>query len=201
MTANVAAGVGTLGIVMSVTLIALLIATLMHKSLRIWPTPGVGSWQSYVFWPLFRGLNILCFAMAIVDTAPNLGLPLWLRGIAGGVFAVSVATFLYSFFKLGRENSYGAKDGLVTGGIYQWTRNPQNAMLIVVYGALALASNSGRTALMCMAMITVYGLMVLAEEPWLKNIYGEAYRDYCERVPRFFNWSKALAKLTKIRSS
>ena len=92
---------------------------------------------------------------------------------------------------MGRDNSYCAQDGLVTDGIYRWTRNPQNAMLIVVYGCLAIAADSAPTYALCAAMMAVYTLMVLAEEPWLEAAYGEPYRRYCSRVPRFFNWRRA----------
>jgi protein-S-isoprenylcysteine O-methyltransferase Ste14 len=180
------------GLTVAAVLLTLLVITLVHKPLRIWPTPGAGSWQSYVFWPLFRGLNVLCFAMAVADRDAVLSLPDWLRAIAFAGLAASVTLFLYSFMVLGRDNSYGAQDGLVTSGIYQWSRNPQNAMLIFVYGCLALTSGSARTAVLCAAMMAVYALMVLAEEPWLEAAYGDAYRDYCRQVPRFFNWRRAV---------
>jgi protein-S-isoprenylcysteine O-methyltransferase Ste14 len=180
------------GAAVALVLLCLLVLTMMFPKLRIWPTPGEGSWQSYVFWPLFRGLNVLCFAMALVDRKPYLGLPGWMRGLAALLLAASVGLFVYSFRVLGRDNSYGAQDGLVTGGIYRWTRNPQNAMLVVVYGCLAVAADSGPAYLLCAAMMAVYVLMVLLEEPWLAGIYGEAYRRYCRRVPRFFNWRRAV---------
>jgi protein-S-isoprenylcysteine O-methyltransferase Ste14 len=180
------------GAVVAAVLLGALVATLLVPSLRIWPTPGPGTWQSYVFWPLFRSLNVLCFAVAAAGYDNFLGLPLWLRLIALGLTAASIALFVYSFRVLGRDNSYGAQEGLVTSGIYGWTRNPQNAMLIVVYGALALAADSGPTYVLCAAMMAVYALMVLAEEPWLASAYGEPYRRYCTTVPRFFYWSRAL---------
>jgi protein-S-isoprenylcysteine O-methyltransferase Ste14 len=180
------------GAVVAAVLLGALVATLLVPSWRIWPTPGPGTWQSYVFWPLFRSLNVLCFAVAAAGYDNFLGLPLWLRVIALGLTAASIALFVYSFRVLGRDNSYGAQEGLVTSGIYGWTRNPQNAMLIVVYGALALAADSGPTYVLCAAMMAVYALMVLAEEPWLAAAYGEPYRRYCTTVPRFFHWSRAL---------
>lgn len=177
-----------IGLFVAVVLIMLLLATLVRPSLRIWPTPGEKSLQSYVFWPLFRGLNVLAFLAAVAAWPGGaLGLPFWLRILAALVLAVSVAIFVYAFRVLGRDNSYGASGGLVTGGIYQWSRNPQNAMLIVVYGALALAADSGPTYLLCGAMMLVYALMVLLEEPWLAARYGDDYRAYCRSVPRFFN--------------
>jgi protein-S-isoprenylcysteine O-methyltransferase Ste14 len=186
-----------LGATAAVLLLALLSLTLVSRQFRIWPTPGAGSWQSYVWWPLFRGLNALCFAVALLDRTPFLGLPLWLRTIAFAVLAASIALFVTAFRVLGRDNSYGAQDGLVTGGIYRWSRNPQNAMLVVVYGALAVAADSGQAYLLCAAMMVVYALMVFAEEPWLEAAYGQAYRHYCARVPRFYNWRRA-ANLARI---
>lgn len=175
---------------MAVLLVGMLLLTLLYRPFQIWPTPGAGSWQSYVWWPLFRGLNVACFAMALIERNVLHGLPLWVRAIAFGFLAVSLAVFLYSFFFLGRDNSYGAREGLVTEGIYRWTRNPQNAMLMAVYVGLAVAADSARTYGLCAAMIAVYFLMVLAEEPWLETTYGEAYQRYCRRVPRFYNFRR-----------
>ena len=183
------------GSVTAALLLTLLLLSLFGGTLRIWPTPGPESWQNYVFWPLFRGLNVLCFMMAALDTAGWLGLPFWLRGVALAALIASTALFVYAFRVLGRDNSYGASDGLVTGGIYRWSRNPQNAMLIVVYGCLAIARDGGATYLLCAAMMAVYALMVLCEEPWLEKVYGAPYRRYCRHVPRFFNWGRALTML------
>lgn len=188
---SVAYGLFLVGAAVAAALLCALVLTLAVPRLRIWPTPGAGSWQSYVFWPLFRGLNVLCFAVALADCTAYLGLPGWLRGVAAILLAISVSLFAYSFRMLGRDNSYGAQDGLVTGGIYRWTRNPQNAMLVVVYGCLAAAADSGPTYVLCGAMMAVYVLMVLLEEPWLEAAYGVAYARYCQRVPRFFNWRRA----------
>jgi protein-S-isoprenylcysteine O-methyltransferase Ste14 len=186
------------GLLVAGLLLGLLLLTMLAPSLRIWPTRG--SWQSYVFWPLFRGLNVLCFVIALADRTVFFGFPVWVRALAASVLVASIALFIYAFRVLGRDNSYGARDGLVTRGIYRWTRNPQNALLMLVYGALAITADSAPTYLLCAAMIAVYFLMVLLEEPWLAGIYGEAYRRYCQRVPRFFNWRRiAIALRARLR--
>lgn len=188
MTGALAGMIYKTGIVVAAVLVLLLLATLAKPRLRIWPTPGEKSWQSYVFWPLFRGLNVLAFLAAVLTwPGGTLGLPLWLRGAGGLVLVASVAVFVYAFRVLGRDNSYGAADGLVTAGIYQWSRNPQNAMLILVYGALAIAADSASVYVLAGATMLVYWLMILLEEPWLAARYGDAYRAYCASVPRLFN--------------
>ncbi len=185
------------GSIVAVVLLALLVATVLVPRLRIWPTPGEGSLQSYVFWPLFRGLNALCITAAATAAATGapayLGLPSPVRGLALALLVAAVGLFVYAFRMLGRDNSYGAQDGLVTAGIYQWSRNPQNAMLVAVYGLLGLTADDRTTYLLCAAMMAVYTLMILAEEPWLAKTYGAEYRRYCATVPRFFNWQRAIA--------
>ncbi len=194
MAGGVAGIIYTIGLAVAGVLLTLLLATLARPGLRIWPTPGEKTWQSYVFWPLFRGLNILA-VLAAAATWPGgaLDLPVWLRALAALVLASSVAVFIYAFRVLGRDNSYGATDGLVTAGIYQWSRNPQNAMLIVVYGALAVAADSVPVYVLAGATMLVYWLMILLEEPWLAGRYGDAYRTYCASVPRLFNWRRLFA--------
>jgi protein-S-isoprenylcysteine O-methyltransferase Ste14 len=183
-----------LGVIAAVALLGALALSLVVPQQRIWPTPGDGSWQGYVWWPLFRGLNVLTVTSAVLtlwDRTPVLGLSTPLRLLALAALGGSVALFMYAFRVLGRDKSYCATDGLVTGGIYRWTRNPQNAMLIVVYGCLAIAADSQPVYILGAAMMAVYALMVLCEEPWLSAHYGEVYRRYCSRVPRFFHWRRA----------
>ena len=187
-----ATAVFAIGAVVAAVLIGALILSLVHPTLRIWPTPGDGSWQGYVWWPLFRALNVLCFATALLDRTPALGLPGSTRLGVLVLLAGAIAAFVVAFRKLGRDNSYCATDGLVTSGIYQWTRNPQNAMLIVVYGCLAIVADAASAYVLCGAMMAVYALMVLAEEPWLEAAYGEPYRRYLTQVPRFFPWRRLL---------
>lgn len=195
MTGGLANIVFAIGLAVGGVLVTVLLATLVRPALRVWPTPGEKTWQSYLFWPLFRGLNVLTF-LAAATTWPGgaLGLPLWLRAFAALVLAGSVAVFVYAFRMLGRDNSYGATEGLVTAGIYQWSRNPQNAMLIVVYGTLAVAADSGPVFVLASATMLVYWLMILLEEPWLNARYGEPYRSYCASVPRLFNWRRLFVR-------
>ena len=75
---------------------------------------------------------------------------------------------------------------LVTNNFYRWIRNPMYAgVLLVLLGEAALF----RTAVLliyCAALAAGFHLFViLYEEPHLARIFGQSYREYCTRVPRW----------------
>lgn len=180
-----------IGLIAGLPLVALLVCTWLDIAPRIWPTPEPGSWQSLVFWPLFRVLNLSAFATAAVSTPGLLALPDAVR-LAGLVLLLGAgALYVYALVALGHANTYCERDGLVTHGIYRWTRNPQYATVIPAYVGLALATDHGPTVVLCAALVVVYVFMALNEEPWLRASYGAPYDRYCQRVPRFFNWHRA----------
>lgn len=180
------------------------IAAGKHDStLRIWPAPPIGSLKSFVFWTLFRTLNVTVLALAIeqvltLTTAEPLAL------IRIGLAVVSIAAFaayLYALWALGREATYCQASGLATEGVYRWTRNPQYATAIVAFGALGLAACSWEATTLAAALVLVYALMAIAEEAWLEARYGRAYSDYRAEVPRFFNLRHALRELVAASKS
>jgi protein-S-isoprenylcysteine O-methyltransferase Ste14 len=176
-------------------LIALLTLTLADRRLRIWPTPGDGTWQSLLFWFLFRTLNIAAILIAVVDWG-SLGLvPAPLRGLGLAVAAACLVLYLRSLASLGPPNTYCRRAGLVDRGIYRWTRNPQYATIIPAYAGLALASDSLPAGGVIAVLAAVYVLMAYAEEPWLRTAYPDVYDRYARRVPRFYNWRRTRAFL------
>lgn len=173
-------------------LVGLLIRTWCEPEIfRIWPTPGPGSWQNPVFWTLFRTLNVAAIGNAVASSGGMLDLPEIVR--FGGLCLLFGALALYvsALLALGKANTYCEAGGLVTRGIYRWTRNPQYATIIPLYVGLAIAADSAQTTVLCAGLIAVYILMAVVEEPWLESAYGEPYRRYRQRVPRFFNWHRA----------
>lgn len=186
------------GAASALPLLALLLATLSAPHLRIWPTPGPLTWQSIAFWGLFRTLNVATLGLVTIDLVdaarePWLGLPLPARVAGAAVAGVCGVLYLWSLYSLGRANTYCQTGGLVTHGLYRWTRNPQYATVIPAYAGLAIAADSAGVYALSAALISVYVLMARAEEPWLALKYGDDYRRYCAAVPRFFNVRRARA--------
>lgn len=75
---------------------------------------------------------------------------------------------------------------LATGGPYALTRNPLYLGNFLI--GLGVAIMGGRllfVILLAIAFLPVYRALILKEEKRLLERYGEAFRDYCRRVPRF----------------
>ncbi len=182
------------GVVLGLTLSGLLACTTAYEKFKFWPTPGTGTWQSLLFWSLFRSLNVTTFALAFVcfqawqDFYPA-------RVVAAGLSIISGVLYAWALHALGRKNVYCGRDGLVTGGIYAWTRNPQYATAIPAFFFLALASYSAAVSAVAALLILCYALMAFAEERWLEAAYGTEYLRYRREVARFYNWRHGLALL------
>ncbi len=183
-----------LGGILGLTLSGLLASTIAFETFKFWPTPGNRTWQSFLFWGLFRGLNVATLALAVICWQP------WqefsaLRGTGAGLALVCFGLYAWALHALGRANVYCGRDGLVTGGIYAWTRNPQYATAIPAYLGLALATASATVLAAASLLALCFVLMAFAEERWLEAAYGADYLRYRREVARFYNWRHALALL------
>jgi protein-S-isoprenylcysteine O-methyltransferase Ste14 len=168
-----------------VTLNALLLATVFSRSFKLWPTPSSKSWQHYTFWPLFRGGLGLTLVYAIL-TAHWLQDYAELRFFIGMVCVVIGFGFtIYGYFDLGIENTYGADEGLVTNGLYRYSRNPQYVASILGFFGTGLAHGGTHAPILCGLAILVYLILPYTEEPWLQRAYGDVYLAYKDRTPRF----------------
>lgn len=168
------------------TLNALLFATVFSSSIKLWPTPSRRSWQHYTFWPLFRGGLSLTLLYAILTAQWPLDGGETLRFAAGLLcVAVGFGVTIYGYFHLGLENTYGADNGLVTHGLYRYSRNPQYVASILGYFGTALANGGLDATLLCGLAILVYVIMPFTEEPWLLRAYGDSYAAYKAKTPRF----------------
>jgi len=74
---------------------------------------------------------------------------------------------------------------LTASGSHQWSRNPQYLGWFLFLLGFALTDWS----LWCLAALLVVAaslhLLVLIEEEHLRRVFGEPYREYCRRVPRY----------------
>lgn len=184
-----------IGLSAGLLLISLLLANLSSPGLRIWPV-APGDWRSPLFWGLFRLTNVSTLLLAAFAWLP-MPEPDGLRLAAAACAIIGASLYIAACIHLGRDNLYCGHTGLVAHGLYAWSRNPQYALAMPSYCALAIASGSPVVGVLAACLLAIFFLMAIAEEPWLEKTYGEGYRDYARRVPRFYNFRGAVNLLTE----
>jgi protein-S-isoprenylcysteine O-methyltransferase Ste14 len=116
---------------------------------------------------------------------------------SGGLLALAVLMMAaggmivaFSMPFLGRRSFGGHVGGLLTSGIYRYSRNPQlvGAFLFIVGYALLWPSVSGM--LWAGLWLPIAHLMVRGEEEHLRDVFGKLYTDYCAETPRYVGLSR-----------
>ncbi|MFC4438970.1 MULTISPECIES: methyltransferase family protein [Natrialbaceae] len=149
-----------------------------------WP-PGERDWRFYTQWTLSQVFTVSLLVVALVDWN-SLGLPRPSSLFVGlALFVPGFVVALASGLDLGTEETAGLTGELRTGGWYRYSRNPQYVGYVVASVGFALLANSALVAALCAIYAVWWLTLPLAEEPWLREQYGEAYERYAERVPRF----------------
>jgi protein-S-isoprenylcysteine O-methyltransferase Ste14 len=79
-----------------------------------------------------------------------------------------------------------ASTALVTDGVFQYLRNPMYVGLTMFLVGLAIALASDWTVVMTVVFVAVIHFgVVKREERYLEATFGESYRAYKARVPRY----------------
>jgi protein-S-isoprenylcysteine O-methyltransferase Ste14 len=73
----------------------------------------------------------------------------------------------------------------VTTGLYRYSRHPTYIGVFVQYIGIAIASASGLFLLLIVVQIALSVAVVPAEERFCLEKYGNAYREYMNRTPRW----------------
>lgn len=115
----------------------------------------------------------------------------------GGVIAVVAGLVLYgvALRRLGESWRLGidkATPGpLVTSGIYGWTRHPIYIAFDILFIGTFLVL--GRPIFLALLSIWVplLHLYMLREEHFLTQLFGPQYREYSQRVGRYFSWRRS----------
>jgi len=119
------------------------------------------------------------------------------RMVLGGILvAIGLALIIAGghYFSLAKTNipPYKPALHLVADGLYAFVRNPMYVGFGFMLAGLAIAFASDWTlVLMIPAAIVLHRGVVLREERYLEAKFGDAYRQYMMRVPRY-GWPPAL---------
>ena len=109
----------------------------------------------------------------------------WLLAAAILLLAGGLAIVLFSMPFLGRRSFGNVTGRLYTDGLYHYSRNPQLVGFLLFIAGYALLWPSWQGAAWVGLWFVFTPLMVWGEEKHLQDIFGEEYRAYCRRTPRF----------------
>jgi protein-S-isoprenylcysteine O-methyltransferase Ste14 len=109
------------------------------------------------------------------------GLPIYLVGL-----------ILYAMVWVGFATT--PPDKPVTEGIYHYSRNPMQLSQVVIYLGVGIATASWVFILLAVVYMIVPILWVDAEERHCLKYYGDAYREYMKRTPRYIRIPKSEVK-------
>jgi len=82
-------------------------------------------------------------------------------------------------------------DKLVITGIYRYSRNPMQLSQVVIFLGVGIATASWIFLLLAASYIVMPLLWVAAEEHHCLKYYGDAYREYMKRTPRWIGIPKS----------
>lgn len=131
-------------------------------------------------------------------------------GIALSGQIVRALTIGLAYIIRGGRNRRVYAEDLVTEGIFSHCRNPLYVGNILIVIGLAVVANSVYFYLLGVPLfLFIYYAIVVAEESFLTEKFGDAYKEYCRNVNRFmpklnglgttigsmsFNWSRLIVK-------
>lgn len=124
----------------------------------------------------FISNTFLIFSPALAEIQP-----------AGAIKAGGWVVYLIGVVILAMSlRDYCRQEGLKTGGIYHVSRNPLcMGYLGVFLGTALLISSWFHLVLTVIYQIAVHGL-ILSEERWCLEAFGEEYYQYFKNTPRYF---------------
>ena len=125
----------------------------------------------------------LPLAQADLLAAPGIRIALGAILLFGGLLLQAAAMLdLGASWRIGIEE--GARPGLITGGLYRFSRNPIFLALIAVLAGYTLLLPTLLSAVILAGACIAIRQQIAEEEAYLLRAYGEQYRAYARRVGR-----------------
>lgn len=146
--------------------------------------PGEKDWTFYALWGLSNVLSLSLVLLAYLQWG-TLGLPPWTFPLGLALFVIGSAIAIAAGHDLGVKRTTGRKGGLRTCGWYRFSRNPQYIGYIMATIGYPLWTDALLVVPLAAIYLLWWFLLPLAEEPWLREQYGEPYERYAQRVPRY----------------
>jgi protein-S-isoprenylcysteine O-methyltransferase Ste14 len=140
----------------------------------------------------YRIISFISMLLWLLPTAYSIFLPLELGTVW---FPVGLTIFLLGMIINVAATINFARTPMnepVTGGAYRYSRHPLYVAHVLIYLSVSIASVSWVFLLLTVLMAVVVGLSVADEERYCLEKYGNVYREYMQRTPRWLGLPKPL---------
>jgi protein-S-isoprenylcysteine O-methyltransferase Ste14 len=107
------------------------------------------------------------------------GTPWFVAGLM--IFVVGLALLISATLSMARAEAGKP----FTGGIYRFSRHPMYLSMFLVYAAVSVAASSWLFALITIVTFFLQRSQAIQEENYCLNKFGQAYRQYLARTPRW----------------
>jgi protein-S-isoprenylcysteine O-methyltransferase Ste14 len=100
--------------------------------------------------------------------------------------AIRAVVIGYAYIKRGGMKKKVYAGDLVTGGMFGVCRNPLYVGNVLIYSGVFIMHGAPIVVLGGIGLyLFIYQCIIYAEEAYLENKFGDAYRAYCKDVPRW----------------
>jgi len=141
--------------------------------------------------PRYRIISSISTPLWLLATAYSVFLPFKLGTIW---FPIGLAVFLSGLIIGVVASTNFARtpvDEPVTGGAYRYSRHPIYLSIFLIYLSVSIASASWVFLLLTVLLAVEVGLSVADEESYCLEKYGNTYREYMNRTPRWIGIPKS----------
>lgn len=128
-------------------------------------------------------ITLLFFALLFVRSAWNSGIHQYIEAFGLGFIMMAILGRMWCILHIGGHK--GAN--IIRTGPYSVSRNPLYVFSAIgAFGIGCMTGSLGIALLLAVACYVTFLFVILAEEAYLENAFGQPYSDYKAEVPRFF---------------
>ena len=166
-------------LVLPILLIRFLLLSLLNKD----------AVKRAAFFPSTKGIEKSAYMVNILTTLLLLIVPFFLkislRGLSGflglGILTLGLVSYTISIIQFARPNA----SGLTTTGLYSFSRNPMYVAFFLYFLGCCMLTNSLLLLIVLTAFQISVHFLIISEERWCKDQFGETYADYMQKVNRY----------------
>ena len=135
-----------------------------------------GEKVAYWFYQLSNGAIIVCILLSKVKYTPG-----WLFGLGLSVYMIGLLLLAVSVVNF----SAPADNDFHQNGLYRWSRNPMYVSYFVVFMGCVLLTQSLALLVLVLIFQVAAHWIILSEERWCGQRFGDAYLQYMKKVRRY----------------